>query len=232
MAETPTPEPTPAPLPDYRLPDDPAVAPALRGKSVADLAAYIETLERAVSGNGGSAAAAPAPPSNGNNTYATTSQLQQLAEQQARLNLDAVRQRHEGVLRRWGSEVAEVLSRVPAEQRSLDVIENAVMFVKGRHVEEIVAERSSGGMPAGAGSMLRSTGRAPMSYGPSRPEPGVQAAEQWRAKAAAVGITDHQVKEFCDANDMTPPEFWSQFGSGLVTDAVADVGPGSRKGRG
>jgi hypothetical protein len=237
---TPDPETPPTP-PDYIYPDRPDIPAELRGRTAREVAEMFQAL----AGSGYAAPrptapppspAPPASPSNGNGTYATTAQVQHLAEQQARLNYDIVRQRHGEVLRRWESEVAEVLSRIPAHLRDVEAIENAVTFVKGRHVEEIAAERARvAHVPdLGAGFAMRSMGRTNGGgYALPKPEnPAEQAIASWQQRAAAAGITDREVREMCAQNDMTEDEFWRQFGSGLITDAVADRGASNGKRRG
>jgi len=241
MAETPpTPdlETTAAPTPpEYRLPDDPSLSEALRGKSASELAAYIEMLEAAVNGNGHSAAAAPAPtpppaapaapPSNGG--YASATELQQLAVQQAGVTFTLAQQQHGDAFKRWGPEIAEVLQRVPQSQWTLDAITSAVHLVQGRHLDQIVAEkvRAVETTP----SMMRPTGRNGSSYAPPKPA-GVaeRAFANWQQRATAAGITEREVREFCRDQDMTPDEFFAQFGDGLFTDAVADISNGKKRG--
>jgi len=247
-ADSPTPpdlETTPPPTapttpPEYCLPDDPSLG-ALRGKSLQDLASYIATLEAAVGGNGHSAAAAPAPtpppvapaaspPSNGG--YASVSDLQQLAQQQAAVTLNLAQQQYGDDFRRYPEELTALLQRVPREQLTLDVIGNAVMVVRGKHRDEYAAEkvRAVESTPFGT---IRSAGRNGLgSYAPAPPKPE-QVAEQafatWQQRAAAAHIGEAEVREFCRENDLTPDEFFKQFGRGIVTDAVADLGSNGKK---
>ena len=81
-------------------------------------------------------------------------------------------------------------------------------------------------------STLRSTGRAGGIQESTRQETTEQSLEklpkQWRDRAAAAGINADTVREYCQNHDLTIDEFFKQFGSGLVTDAVADVRFGGR----
>lgn len=236
MAEQlPIPEPQPAPEtqhaapPEFRYPDDATVPVELRGKTSREAA----ELFAAYTASGMAAAPTPPPtPPASNGGYATTGQLQQVAQQQAGVTLSLARQQHPEIFAKWGHEVNEILTRVPPESWTLDVIDKAVRMVKGTHLEEIVQERVRAatvhplvGMRSNGNGTSGATG-----YAPQRPEPPIEGVPgEWLKHAEQAGITDREVAEFERANDLEPGEFLKQFGGRYITDAIADVNPGRRK---
>lgn len=242
MAETPTtPEgttPTPPPpapeAPEFRYADDDSVPIELRGRTAAEAA---EIFTMYTSGAGPVVPPSPPaptpPPTNGG--YASASDLQQLAAQQAAMTFNLARQEHGDAFKRWGPEIAEVLQRIPQPQWTLDAIRSAVELVKGRHVEELVAERvrtatiqSGGGMRSNG--MMRSGGNGGPSHAPQTPDNLTERVpEEWLKHAEQAGISDQEVAEFERANDMLPGDFLRQFNGKYITDAVADVNFARRK---
>ncbi len=115
---------------------------------------------------------------------------------------------------------------MPRENWTLDVIENAVTFVKGKHVDELTADKVRM-LEATMTTTMRSTGRAGLPSDSQNTETVAsslgKAPEAWRIHAKAVDIDENAVWEFCRNTDTTPDEFFAQFGKGLVTDAIADV---------
>jgi ElaB/YqjD/DUF883 family membrane-anchored ribosome-binding protein len=152
--------------------------------------------------------------------------LKTVASQQATMAYNLAKREHADIFKKYEPEIIGVLQRVPQENWTLDVIENAVKFTKGNHVDEIAAEKVRA-LESTLASTMRSTGRAGMGSA-SEAKETVEASlgklpETWRAHANAVGITAQQVHEFCFANDMTPDEFFKQFDKGIVTDAVGEM---------
>ncbi len=230
--------------PEYRYPDNDTVPQYLRGKTAGDAAQLLNSLVESMSKGGGIPHAPPEPLAPADDDYVTGGHLKQaqrealsqvnpwlqtVADQQATFGYGLAKREHEDIFKKYEPEIIKVLNRVPRHQWTLDVIQNAVTFVKGNHVAELLAEKTRE-LEAAMHSTMRSTGRAG-SNADSEPQETVAALlaktpESWRAKAQAEGITPATVYEFCNANDMTPDEFFKQFGPGLVTDAAADIGKG------
>jgi len=227
--------------PEYRYPDNDSVPQYLRGKTASDAAQLLSSIVDNI-GRGTNQPQAPQdlPPA-ADDEYVTAGHLKQaqrealnqvspwlqtVADQQATMAYNVIKGKHEDIFRKYEPEVIGVLQAVPRRNWTLDVIEKAVTMVKGSHVNELLAERTRE-LETTMHSTMRSTGRAG-SMADSEPTETVAALlaktpEKWRAEAQAVGITPAQVYEFCQSNDLTPDEFFKQFGSGLVTDAVQDV---------
>jgi hypothetical protein len=227
--------------PEYRYPNNETVPEYLRGKTAADAAALLQSVVESAA-RGAAAQPAPQPLSQpADDDYITAGHLRQaqqqalqqvnpwlqtVADQQATFGYNLAKRDHADIFKKYEPEIIQVLNRVPRAQWTLDVIQNAVTFVKGNHVNELLAEKTRE-LEATMHSTMRSTGRAG-STADSEPTETVSALlaktpERWRARAQAEGITPAQVYEFCQANDLTPDEFFKQFGSGIVTDAVQDV---------
>lgn len=229
--------------PEYRYPDNDTIPEYLRGKTAGDAAQLLQGLVQQM-GQGAAQAQAPQPPNLsqlGADEYVTAGHLQQaqqqalaqvnpwlqtVAEQQATVSYSIAKREHPDIFKKYEPEVISVLQRVPRANWTLDVIEKAVTFVKGSHVDEIAAEKVRA-LETTMHSTMRSTGRAGLS-GESQTQDTVaamleKAPAQWLAHARAVGITDEDVHQFCFANDTTPEQFFKQFKDGLVTDAIADV---------
>lgn len=228
--------------PEYRYPDNDTVPEYLRNKTAADAAALLQGLVEGV-GRGQQQAQSAPPPLNtlANDEYVTRAHLdqaqqnalsqvspwlKQVADQQATVSYNIAKREHAEVFKRYEPEVIKVLQRVPRENWTLDVIENAVTFVKGSHVDEITADKVRA-LESTMASTMRSTGRAGLSPDSHTKDTVAtmlgKAPEAWRAHAQAVGITEDDLWEFCRNQDTTPDEFFKQFGSGLITDAIADV---------
>ena len=231
--------------PEYRYPENESVPQWARGKTASDVLQLAQGLVESIGRGATQAAPPPAPlPPAGSDDYVTGAQLQQVqqqalaqvspwlqqvADQQATVSYNIAKREHTDVFKKYEPEIIGVLQRVPRQNWTLDVIENAVKFVKGNHVDEIVAGKVRD-LEVTMASTMRSTGRAGL-MSDSQSQKTVEATlgtlpEKWRAHADAVGITPQEVHEFCFANDITPDEFFKQFEKGIVTDAVADVNLG------
>jgi len=226
--------------PEYRYPDDPSIPQYLRGKTASDAAQLLAGIVDNI-GRGPAPAAPQDLPPAADDEYVTAGHLKQaqqhalnqvnpwlqtVADQQATFGYGLAKREHAEIFKKYEPEIISVLNRVPRHQWTLDVIQNAVTFVKGNHVNELLAEKTRE-LETTMHATMRSTGRAG-SLQDSEPQETVAAQlaktpERWRARAQAEGITPAQVYEFCQANDLTPDDFFKQFGSGIVTDAVQDV---------
>ena len=227
--------------PEYVYPNNESVPEYLRGKTAGDAAQLLNSLVQSMSKGGGIPQQPQEPTPAADDDYVTGGHLKQaqrealsqvnpwlqtVADQQATFGYNLVKNESPDIFKKYEPEIVQVLSRVPRHQWTLDVIRNGVTFVKGNHVNELLAEKTRE-LEATMHSTMRSTGRAG-STADSEPTETVSALlaktpEKWRAEAQAVGITPAQVYEFCQNNDLTPDEFFKQFGSGIVTDAVQDV---------
>ena len=229
--------------PEYTYPNNETVPEYLRGKTAKDAAALLQGLVEQMGKGANQIPAAPPPPlaQQADDDYVTAAHLRQaqsaalaqvspwlknVAEQQATVSYSIAKREHPDIFKKYEPEVIQVLNRVPRENWTLDVIENAVKFVKGSHVDEITAEKVRA-LESTMNSTMRSTGRAGSGSDSPLTETVAssldKAPEAWRVHAKAVGITENEVWEFCRNTDTTPEEFFKQFGKGLVTDAIADV---------
>lgn len=231
--------------PEYRYPSNENIPQWARGKSAAEILSL--TQELIDSGTRGANQIPQAPPASlpSDEEYITGGQLRQhvnaaqqqamsqvspylktVADQQAIMSYNLAKRDHAETFKKYEPEILTVLNRVPREHWTLDVLDNAVKYVKGCHVDEITADRLRA-LESTVESTMRSTGRA----GSTPTSPRQETAEEtlgklpkeWRDHAQAVGITSETLFRFCMANDITMDEFFQQFGKGLVTDAVADV---------
>jgi len=152
--------------------------------------------------------------------------LQTVADQQATFGYNLAKRDHADIFKKYEPEIVQVLSRVPRAQWTLDVIQNAVTFVKGNHVNELLAEKTRE-LESTMYATMRSTGRAGSPTGSPLKETVAESLEKtpepWLKKAKAAGIGPEEIREFCQNNDLTPDEFFKQFGAGVVTDAVTEV---------
>jgi hypothetical protein len=230
--------------PEYRYPDNPSVPEYLRGKTAGDaaqlLAGLVDSVGKGI--NQPPQAQPPALQSLGDDDYVTTAHLRQaqanalsqvspwlaqVADQQATVSYNISKREHPEIFKKYEPEVIKVLQSVPRQNWTLDVIEKAVTFVKGSHVDEITAEKVRA-LESTMNSTMRSTGRAGMSSDVPLTETVASSLgktpPQWLARARAAGIDENSVWEFCKATDTTVEEFFQQFSRGMITDAVAEVG--------
>ena len=231
----------------FRFPDDPSVPAWARGKTAQEVLNTGDTAYRTLQSLTAQPAAAAAAPTEynaardaiGADEYVTgkdlaaarqsalnamTPTIQQALEISASNALSSVRERNKKYFERYGPEITSLLATIPKPQWTIDNLEKAVKFVLADHVDELARERSvqlASEMvptmrPSGAGS-------APS---PASQEPSLDSdklPEVWRTQAKQVGIGERELWEFCRANDITPEEFFQQFGTTFVTDAVRDV---------
>ena len=227
--------------PAFRYPDNETVPEYLRGRTAEDAAAIIKDF---VTRAGQSAAIPPAPqelPPPADDEYVTAQHmrqntkaaiaqvspwLQSVADQQATFAYNLAKRDQADTFKKYEPEILTTLQSVPRANWTLDVIGRAVNLVKGNHVDEIVAGKVRD-LEQTMASTMRSTGRAGLN--PDSPlQETVEATlgktpPDWLEHAKLVGITPEQVREFCQANEMSPSEFFDQFKGGIVSDAVGEV---------
>lgn len=227
--------------PEYRYPNDDAVPEYLRNKTASEAAQMFKAVMDGI-GRGGPVPEQQPPQQTLSGTdpvtYADLQAAQrsaveqispwlaQVADQQAVVSYNIAKREHSDIFKKWEPEIVATLGKVPRANWTLDVIENAIKFVKGNHVDEIAAEKVRA-FESIVESTMRSTGRAgsiPVSPRQDTAETTLEKLpEQWRSHAKAVGIGARELQEFCWANDITMDEFFNQFKDGLVTDAIEDV---------
>lgn len=233
--------PTSMVAPEYRYPSNDATPEWARGKTAGEMLQLMQGVIEGIGRNAAPAAPPPAPAPLGDEDYVTnrdlkaaqTAAISQLspylksvADQQATVSYSIAKRDHAETFKKHEPEIIAVLQRVPRENWTLDVIENAVTFVKGKHVDEIAAEKVRQ-FESRVESTMRSTGRAGLVPG-SQPKETAESAmekvpEDWRKQAKAVGLDPLALQELCWANEITIDDFFNQFKDGIVTDAVADV---------
>lgn len=232
---------TPGVEAEYRYPNDASLPEWARGKSATEILAITQQLvnERVQAAPAPVQPQAPAPVA-GDDEYVTGrdlkamraaaenqfgSTLENIAVQNAQTAYSIAKREHKEMFGKYEPEIIQVLGRVPRNQWTLDVIENAVKFVRGNHVDEI-AEEKARRLAAQMEPTIRSTGSGGSSPVPRSPDHSLDSdklPERWRQRAKSVGIGERELQELCWANEMTPEEFFKQFESGVVTDAVQEI---------
>lgn len=127
-------------------------------------------------------------------------------------NLSIVRSQYANDFAKYGSEINTLLAQVPTNLRTLDNIQRVVKMVRSDHVDEIAAERAQQ-LASTMASTLRPTGGAGATASVSR-DASLEYDKipaEWRERARAAKITEETVREFCQANGMTPAQFYKQF---------------------
>lgn len=232
---------TPGVEAEYRYPNDATLPEWARGKSASEILAITQQLvnERVQGTPAPVQPQAPAPAA-GDDEYVTGrdlkamrqaaesqfgSTLENIAAQNATTAYTIAKREHKEMFSKYEPEIVQLLGRVPRNQWTLDVIENAVKFVRGNHVDEI-AEEKARRLAAQMEPTIRSTGSGGSSPVPRSPDLSLESDKipaAWREHAKQAGIGERELQELCWANDMTPEAFFKQFESGMVTDAIHDV---------
>ncbi len=229
--------------PEYRYPDNETVPEYLRGKTAADAAQLLQGLVSQV-GRGAAQPQQQELPPPQDDEYVTAAHLRQaqqqavaqmspwlatVADQQATMSYNLAKREDAEIFKKYEPEIISVLQRIPRQNWTLDAVKNAVTYVKGNHVNELLAEHTRKIESTMAGTM-RSTGRAGSPT--DSPNPDTIAARlaktpaSWLARANRMGINETDVLLFCQANDMTADEFFKQFEHGIVSEAVAELNIG------
>jgi hypothetical protein len=125
--------------------------------------------------------------------------------------------------KRWGREIDSLLQNVPTHQLTLDAVRQAVRIVKADHVDELAAEKAER-LAAERIPTMRSNGGAGTGSSPTTiaglDSPDIP--DHWKRSAAAVGLSERELHEFCAANNMTPDQFVGQFKRGDILTAVSE----------
>jgi hypothetical protein len=151
---------------------------------------------------------------------AVNPQFQNVYQSLAQQALDSVKRDNGAIFDKYGPEVYSYLAKVPINDRTVDNITTIVKLVRGNHVEEIGRE-IAGRLVAEMEPQLRSNGSPSLQVAQSKPEYTLQSEnipKDWKDRAAQAGLTEQAVEEFCRANDMTPKDFYTQFGTQAITE--------------
>ena len=125
--------------------------------------------------------------------------------------------------KRWGGEIDALLRNIPAPQLTLDAVRQAVRIVKADHLDELAAEKAerlaNERIPTMRSNGGAGTGSSPTTIaGLDSPD----IPDHWKRSAAAVGLSERELHEFCAANNMTPDQFVGQFKRGDILTAVSE----------
>jgi len=142
--------------------------------------------------------------------------LQQSTDLAASGNYAAVQARHPSAFQKYGPEIQQELAKVPKQYWTLDNLETVVTLVYGRHrddyareeAQRLVSQMEPTIRPTGGGS-----GPVPTQSEQKNPFESDEIPSDWKMRAKQAGINESTIREFCQANDMTPEEFWKQFSS-------------------
>lgn len=156
-------------------------------------------------------------------SQAVAPQFAQMHQSIAQANLNQVQRDNAVIFQKYGPELNSYLAKVPFEQRSVDNLTTIVDIVRGKHVEELGRE-IAGRLVADMGSELRSTGSPMPSAAPAEPKYTLKSdslPEDWKDRAAKMGLTESAVDEWCRANEITRADFFKQFGQTVITERRA-----------
>jgi hypothetical protein len=142
----------------------------------------------------------------------------------------AMQARHPQAFQKYGPEIQQELAKVPKTYWTLDNLETVVTLVYGRHRDDYAREEAQRLVshmeptirPTGGGS-----GPVPAQSEQKNPFESESVPADWKVRAKDAGITEATIREFCQANDMTPEDFWKQFDNSPRQPMVAEIGPGS-----
>lgn len=154
---------------------------------------------------------------------AVNPQFDAIYESVAQTNLAQVRRDNATVFDKYGPEINLYLAKVPFKQRTVDNLNTVVDIVRGKHVEELGREMA-GRLVADMGSELRSTGSPMPPAAPAEPKYTLKSdslPEDWKDRAAKMGLTESAVDEWCRANEITRADFFKQFGATVITERRA-----------
>ncbi len=147
-------------------------------------------------------------------------------ENTAANSLAVARSTHAKDFERYGPEITQELAKVPKQYWTLDNVETVVTLIRGRHRDEYARELASQ-LAANMEPTIRPTGggSGPVTTQPSAQNPfeGEHVPAEWRIRAKNAGINERTIQEFCQANDMSPEDFWKQFERSPMQPIVAEV---------
>lgn len=130
-------------------------------------------------------------------------------QQAAQALLATVEMRRGDEFRRWGPEIRSELSKLDPGAWTLDNLNIVVDIVKSRHIDELAAEKAQR-LVNESHPTIRSGAGGSASGTPYR-QPTLQdddVPKEWRQAAQAVGITEQQVWEFCQAAGISEEQYY------------------------
>lgn len=155
--------------------------------------------------------------------------MQQSVDMAASASYAAVSQKHSRDFQRFGPEIQQELARVPKQYWTLDNLETVVTLIRGRHTDEVAREMAQQ-LVSSMDPTIRPTGGGsapiPTQTEQHNPFESDTVPTDWKMRAKQAGITESTIREFCQANDMSPEDFWKQFGSSPMQPIVAEANVG------
>lgn len=146
--------------------------------------------------------------------------LDDLYRMTADANLANVQRDNAPIFARYGPEVYAKLATVPRNLWTVDNLKTIVNLVRVDHVDELALERARQ-LAAEMEPALRSTGAgaAPVAHNqPQHTLTSEAVPQEWRDRAAKVGLNEHALDEFCRANGMTREDYFKQFARQTITE--------------
>lgn len=148
-------------------------------------------------------------------------QFNQVYESLAQTNLDNVKRQFSTIFDKYGPEVYGYIAKLPVQSRTVDNLTTVVKLVRADHVDEI-ARQEAVRLAAEMEPTLRSSGSPSVPVATQEAKHTLQSEhipQDWKDRALRAGLTESAVQEFCRANDMTPEQFYGQFGTTAITEA-------------
>lgn len=211
-----------------------------RGKTGAEITAITQQLMESVTRQGTAPAPAPAAPvapgaidpqayATGqdilNAQQAAVAQFQPALERLAQQNAAATYRivqtdpRYAETFQRYGPEVMTYLGQVPKAQWTVDIIEGAAKLVRADHLDELARERANQ-IVQSMEPTIRPTGGGASPQAPTADFSlkSEKLPQDWRDRAARVGLDEHTLDEFCFANGITRADFFKTFEKSLIVE--------------
>ena len=131
-----------------------------------------------------------------------------------------IRTQYADEYKRWGSEIDAEVRKLPVEYWTYDALTTIVKMVRANHLDELVADKAkrlneesyptirSGSGGSGSGPQFQQTNLDSESV-----------PKSWALAAKTAGITEAEVREFCDAVGITVEQYMAdltKFGKGAV----------------
>lgn len=122
--------------------------------------------------------------------------------------------------RKYGPEIDTLMAQATPEQRTFDNYEKVVTFIRGKHMDEIAAERAQR-LVAQGGFGERSGGAGLAGTAQSSGVDFAKLPQGVGKIAERVGLTEAMVRDFCKANNMTPEQWMQQALNEQVVTSTA-----------
>jgi AraC-like DNA-binding protein len=122
--------------------------------------------------------------------------------------------------RKYGPEIDALMVQATPEQRTFDNYEKVVTFIRGKHMDEIAAERAQ--RLVAQGGLGERSGGTGLAGTPQTSGVDFAKLPQGIGKIAErVGLTEVMVRDFCKANNMTPEQWMQQALNEQVVTSTA-----------